>query len=280
MALNLKTLGRRAATAFVAIAVLVVFIFFLPKVFFHVLLVGLAILGVQEFERIAEGFGFRLFKLPVFFAVFAGIANIYFPFFRLEWIPYAVVAMATLTSLVPPREMKATLPQVGICLVAAAYLGLALVSIAHIFHISNPAGDQLGRLLLVFFIMQVWFGDSFAYLGGSLFGKHKVAPVISPGKTVEGTLANGIGCFVAGLIGKFWFLPELSYLDLVYLTVIFGGLGFFGDLIESTWKRGSEIKDSGSLFPGHGGILDRIDSVFLTAPVYLLYMRFVVLHLT
>ncbi|CAM2005833.1 phosphatidate cytidylyltransferase [Acanthopleuribacter pedis] len=279
MALNMQTLGRRAATAFVAIAVLVVFVFYLPKVFFHVLLVGMAILGVQEFERIAEGFGFRLFKLPVFFAVFAGIANIYFPFFMLEWIPYAVVAMATLTSLIPPRDMKATLPQVGICLMGAAYLGLALVSMAHIFQISNAEGGWIGRMLLVFFIMQVWFGDSFAYIGGSLFGKNKVAPVISPGKTIEGTAANLIGCFVAGLIGMHWFLPELSYKDVTYLTLIVGGLGFFGDLIESTWKRGSEIKDSGSLFPGHGGILDRVDSVFLTAPVYFYYMRYVVLHL-
>ncbi|CAM2069962.1 Phosphatidate cytidylyltransferase [Sulfidibacter corallicola] len=279
MALDPKKLGQRAATAGVAILVLVALVIYLPKVFFHVTLIGLGILGVQEFEKIAEGFGYRLYKLPVFFTFFFGVASLYFSFFRLDWLPFAVVAMATLTSLIPPSDMKKTLPEVGICLTACTYLGLALVSLAYVFAAQDNNDGTIGRQLIVFFIMMVWFGDSFAYLGGSLFGKNKVAPVVSPGKTYEGTVANLLGNFCAGLLAKYMFLPQLSFGHILFLTLIIGGLGFFGDLIESSWKRGSAIKDSGTLFPGHGGILDRIDSVFLTAPVYYFYMSHVVLRL-
>ena len=123
------------------------------------------------------------------------------------------------------------------------------------------------------FLAIIWIGDSSAYHVGKAWGKRKFAPILSPNKTWEGAL----GCAVGSLIGAFFFkvllLPELSFKHLFFLTVFTSAVGQLGDLAESMIKRSVRIKDSSNLIPGHGGILDKADSLFFAAPVFYYYLK-------
>jgi phosphatidate cytidylyltransferase len=129
---------------------------------------------------------------------------------------------------------------------------------------------------LLMVLAATWAADVFAYVGGSLFGRHKIAPGISPGKTWEGTI---IGCIAATVLFLLmqrafggWYGGPLSYgfrVD-VLVALGIGPVAFAGDLLESWTKRRAGVKDSGTFLPGHGGMLDRIDSLVATAPFVLL----------
>ena len=123
-------------------------------------------------------------------------------------------------------------------------------------------------------LLTTWAADTSAYVVGSLIGRRKVAPRISPGKTWEGTIA---GFFAAAItvwfVGTQIFSPSLPAGILVPLAVAVGPAGLLGDLLESALKRAAGAKDSGTLFPGHGGVLDRIDSLLLVAPVVALALN-------
>lgn len=139
---------------------------------------------------------------------------------------------------------------------------LMLLVIAHaltqhdkVWEIRNP---------VLYAIVPLWIGDSMAIFAGKAFGKTPLAPTISPKKTVEGGVANLLGCLAGGfLVG--WWTKQPIYIGLLS-GIAAGLLGQAGDLFESWVKRRADVKDSGTLLPGHGGILDRIDSILFTAP--------------
>ena len=135
----------------------------------------------------------------------------------------------------------------------------------------------LGHLILIrdwdqgvawiFVLMAVIIaGDTGAYYIGSVFGRHKLAPRISPGKTVEGAVGGlGANLLIGAIIKKYYF-PEIGWGLWISLIIIMGALGQTGDLVESMLKRSVGLKDSGIIFPGHGGLLDRIDAILFAAP--------------
>ena len=117
-------------------------------------------------------------------------------------------------------------------------------------------------------LIPTWAADIAAYAVGSLIGRRKLAPRISPGKTWEGTLGGFVAAAIAvWFVGTQVFSPRLPTEILVALAVAIGPAGLLGDLLESALKRAAGVKDSGTIFPGHGGVLDRIDSLLLVAPV-------------
>ena len=120
----------------------------------------------------------------------------------------------------------------------------------------------------------VFFTDTGAYFVGRAFGRRKLAPQVSPKKTLEGAFGGLIFGFVAAVLAKFWYLPGLSWHDAVLVSVPGSILGQVGDLVESMIKRAYGVKDSGRLIPGHGGILDRIDALLFVGP----YVYFYVTH--
>ncbi len=120
----------------------------------------------------------------------------------------------------------------------------------------------------IFFIMIVtWAGDTGAYLAGRAFGRHKLYPVISPKKTVEGALGGLVLAVALAFAARATFFPELTVLDCLVLAPLLDVAGVVGDLTESLMKRSAGVKDSGTIFPGHGGVLDRLDSLLFSAPV-------------
>lgn len=136
--------------------------------------------------------------------------------------------------------------------------------------IVSPVEGLASRLLTIFFLIIV-AGDAGAYYAGRSLGKHKLAPVISPGKTVEGSVGGLIAAIVIALVAKYTFFPQIPVLHAVILSIVMNIVGQMGDLFESLIKRGSGAKDAASIIPGHGGLLDRLDSVVFNAPLLYLY---------
>lgn len=125
----------------------------------------------------------------------------------------------------------------------------------------------LGRFAAMGFFVLIWASDIFAYLIGSAIGKHKLCPIISPSKTWEGAIGGFVVAMGLGCLWKFWFLPEIAWTSWLLLSAGTIVAGVLGDLQESKMKRKAGVKDSGKFLPGHGGMLDRFDSVLLAAPV-------------
>lgn len=150
-----------------------------------------------------------------------------------------------------------------VSLVVAAYLYVPFL-LAHLVMLRLQPDGSLWLLLLMLIVMT---NDSAAYYIGSAFGKHRLYPAVSPKKSIEGALGGLLGSLGGALLAKFTFFTTLSYVDAVLAALLIGITGQIGDLFESLLKRSFGVKDSGSILPGHGGVLDRLDSIILAAPV-------------
>jgi phosphatidate cytidylyltransferase len=113
-----------------------------------------------------------------------------------------------------------------------------------------------------------------AYFAGKALGKHKLIPAISPGKTVEGLIGGIVAAAGFGALSTVWFFPELPYQFSIPLAVVMAVVGVLGDLAESAIKRGSGAKDAATILPGHGGLLDRLDSLLFNAPILYYFAKF------
>jgi phosphatidate cytidylyltransferase len=128
----------------------------------------------------------------------------------------------------------------------------------------------ISPLLLLGFMATIWISDTAAYFTGRSLGRHKLAPTISPNKTWEGVAGALMAVFIYGLAWDIWIMEESLAIPLISLLMVITVLGIFGDLYESLLKRHAGLKDSGTVFPGHGGILDRIDALTSTLPLAIL----------
>lgn len=133
----------------------------------------------------------------------------------------------------------------------------------------------LGGDWLLFLFGLLWLGDTAAMFVGKAFGKHKLAPAVSPNKTIEGFIGGIVGAIVVAIILGFWRLDMIPLWQLVIIAIFCSIFGQLGDLVESMWKRSLNLKDSSALIPGHGGVLDRFDSLLFAAPVMYFCMQLV-----
>ncbi len=183
-----------------------------------------------------------------------GIETVFFLF---------VLGIAALT-LWTRRPLVEALPAAGISASA-----LLLVAFPLSYTVRLHAIPLQGPQVLLFALVIIWVGDTAAYFVGRSIGKYKLAPHLSPKKTWEGTVASFLGSLVVALIlGRFMTVPVAHLLGMAALGNVAGQVG---DLLESAYKRSAGIKDSGSLLPGHGGVLDRIDALILAIPVVWYY---------
>ncbi len=174
-----------------------------------------------------------------------------------------VLGIAAIT-LFTKRPMVEALPAAGI-----SCSGLILVAFPLSFAVRLHGAGREGPLLLLFALVITWVGDSAAYFAGRSIGKHPLAPHLSPKKTWEGTLASFIGSLAVALAFALFMAVTLPHL--LGMAAVGNVGGQVGDLLESAYKRSAGIKDSGSLLPGHGGVLDRIDALILAIPVVWYY---------
>lgn len=163
------------------------------------------------------------------------------------------------------------LPSSAIAVMATLYVGMLGGSLIRL-RTDFPAGPRL----IFFLLIVVWLGDAGAYYTGRAFGRHKLSPRISPKKTIEGLVGGIVTSIIAAIVIHFTFFPEFPIVHAVLAGVILSACGVIGDLAESLWKRSADVKDSGTLIPGHGGFLDRFDSIFFTAPILYTYWSLIV----
>ena len=154
------------------------------------------------------------------------------------------------------------------------YSIISILVVISFFSIIQILLSTNGLYIVFYLVILVTSMDIFAYIGGNIFGKIKIAPNISHGKTVEGTI---IGLFFTILMSIiFKDIVSLNFINAIFLGLIIGILAFLGDLIESSFKRKIGIKDSGTLIPGHGGLLDRFDGYILLGPFTFLFFNFLI----
>lgn len=185
------------------------------------------------------------------------------------WAPSGVFGTVIgATIVIAAMELRKLVPD------TAAFVALLVVYVALPLAALQFIREGFGPGVLMIMIGTIVASDSGQYYAGRTFGKHKLAPVISPKKTVEGAIGGLIvGSGAAIILGRFWpiGLPDIAMAGVgLGLTVA----GIAGDLFESHLKRRAGVKDSGNLIPGHGGLLDRIDSWLFTTPVFWLFLRF------
>ncbi len=144
-----------------------------------------------------------------------------------------------------------------------------------VFLVGLGIDKYVGGDLLLFLFGIIWIGDTAAMEIGKRYGKNKLAPSISPNKSVEGFVAGFFGAALVAVLMHYWKFPSVSLVHLLVIAIGCSLFGQLGDLVESMWKRSINIKDSSSIIPGHGGILDRFDSLLFAAPFMYAYFKLV-----
>jgi len=246
---------KRVLTGLVTISV-VLFLVLVPPDWAFALSVGVvSALAAEEFMSLgaARGVG----RPGKWFAVFVGLVGASF-FGGAEWVltSVALAALVLLTVTMFSGSLETALGRSAIGLGAILYCGFTLGFVV-----------LLPRELFLLLVAIVAVGDTAAYYGGRIFGRHALAPKISPKKTVEGAIAGLAGSILAGGIAGVFLLGE-PWLSITLISGATAVMGQLGDLAESAMKRSAGVKDSSSILPGHGGILDRLDSVLFAAPFF------------
>lgn len=266
---------KRILTAIVLI-VLVGLLIFLGKLWMVTLFAGLvAILAAIEFRQISAAGGnpiplwWTLFAIVLFF-----LATFERPQDTITAVVFATLLLFGWNTFRTP--LARVLPETSAGLLLLLYIAFPLTLIPIIWN--RDQGD--GLVLVIFLFLCVWSGDIAALYAGKRFGRHKLAPTLSPNKTWEGAIASVVASVIFGvgliLYGDWLSLHGSSFTRLhtnapwwqfLLLAILLNAAAQFGDLLESALKRGANVKDSGTMLPGHGGVLDRIDALLLAAPV-------------
>jgi phosphatidate cytidylyltransferase len=262
---------KRVLTAVVLIPLVLLLIFKAPFWLITPVVGLVAELALWEYLALADASGAKTPRI----AVLAGVGLLFFcVFYRPELLVdlLGAIALALLVVCAFSSPLKRVLPDAAYSMFGVLYVGLTLATLPLL------SAQENGPSLLLFLFFVVWAGDIAALYVGRTFGKRKLAPSLSPGKTWEGSIASAAGSLIvavlllllAGALARrnveALFYPG-SMARWLFLAVLLNIAAQVGDLVESALKRGAGVKDSGSILPGHGGVLDRIDALLLAAPV-------------
>ena len=276
----MKKLLTRGLTGAIFVAVMVFSILWSRTLLFNLLLVVTCI-GLYEFNSVLQENGIRLpaalfyiITLTAYFLVYMG--SLQLPVNSYMFVIVCLMLLFFVAALFQKEEDEA-FRNLGYIFISVWWIvfPFALMNFFP-FMAGKSVAVGAGQWLLLVFFITIWANDTFAYLTGSLIGKHPFFERISPKKTWEGTLGGGI---LALLLSLFYtrLFPFLSFSMLQWLgfALIVVVMGTIGDLVESFFKRRMHVKASGTLLPGHGGILDRFDSAMFAAPFVLLYLQLI-----
>ncbi len=260
-------LRTRILTALGFLLLFLVGLFYFSPIFWMTLLLSIAVIGSWEWSKLSR------FSLPgsIFYLVFTALiggellfilsrVTIINPYTTQFILLYAVTLGFWLLGV--PYLLKFNFPIRNPVLLALIGWLLLLPTCLALYQLR-----AIDPLLLLGFIAAIWISDTAAYFTGRKFGRHKLAPSISPGKTWEGVAGALTAVFIYALIWSYLVVDKTQIILLAPLLLVLVVLGIIGDLFESLMKRQAGVKNSGNILPGHGGILDRIDSLTSTLPV-------------
>ena len=259
---------QRIVTAAVLIPMVLLAIYWAPFELFVLLIDLIAVLAIREYLGLLEHHGGQAFPLTypcvVLLPWLAALAPVWVPAFLM--LTLLGLAASTLIQVRHPREALLSLTgnAFGVFYVGAP---LTLLALLHPRLSTGSIGWERGHELLLI-LLTIWISDAAAYFLGRAIGTRHILSHISPKKTLEGFLAGVLVPVVLIPILGSYLLPERSLTFLIVAALFVSLAGIAGDLLESMFKRGAQVKDSSTLLPGHGGILDRIDSLLLAVPAY------------
>src|ERR1700674_483552 len=277
--------GLRVLTAAIMIPVVVAVIWWGPTWLIAIVSAFVAIVAMLEFFSMAARLGFQPYRLWACLAA-AGIIGLQWyesrlasvnslgslldrsPKITLEFILFGFVFGVAVIALGSQRQITEILSSISVTSAGLLFVVLPFSAVVRLHGV-----DVSGPLLLLFTVVLVWVGDTAAYFVGSGIGRWKMAPQISPNKTWEGAGANFLGALLVAAVFGYW--TRIPPAHMLAMGAAGSVAGQIGDLFESAWKRSGGVKDSGSVFPGHGGMLDRIDALILAAPVVWYYFELV-----
>lgn len=271
-----RNLGLRVLSAVVLVPPLLFAIFHPHPGWFTVIVLAAAAIAQGEFYWFAlseEPTWVRVFGIALGLGVSASMILGASPTVLLGAILLAIVA-CSLLQLFWHSSIQRASASTGMLVLGVFYVPLMLGTIAQLKRL--PAGGRWVVLLLAI----TWMSDTAAYFVGKAFGKRPLYPAISPSKSWEGAIGGVLGSVGAVLAAKLSFMPLLGWADVLLMAIPGSAMGQLGDLVESMFKRGFGVKDSGRILPGHGGLLDRIDALLFTAPYVYLYAVYVVVPRT
>lgn len=248
---------------------LFIFIVVSKEIYYFAILTFMgAILAEIEYFKIVEKIGTKIFKTVAMLWTISFLCVALWPkSLQLEIVVYFGFIVLIVTTLFSSLKMKEAVESISMTLLGVFYVGFFLAY----FIALKSQGDERGKDLLLLLTFTVWAGDTMAYIVGSNIGKHKLASLISPKKSWEGAIANVVASILMAYISSITFIQRIALKDVIILGILISIVGQLGDLFESVLKRAANIKDSSNILPGHGGILDRIDSLVFTAPLLYYY---------
>lgn len=272
-------MALRIVTGVVLIAVVVALVVWGPAWTVAIGAAAVALLAIAEFCALGERVGLRAFRVwtlicaaALYYAQytmgmvqtreFGGLvlARTIGGTISIDVVLIAFLFGAAAIVLGTGRPLQDVLPAISISSAGLLFIALPFSYLVRINEIPRDGGA-----LALFTLALIWAGDTLAYFTGKFLGRVPMAPALSPKKTWEGAIANLIGSLIVGWAAARWI--DIAPGTLLLIAAIANIAGQMGDLIESAYKRGASVKDSGTIVPGHGGALDRIDSLILAAPV-------------
>jgi len=260
---------KRTVTTIIGIFLAFLLIFWEGFPFFIVVTI-IALLGLKELYSIANKQGYKpsyiLGTMLILYFIFISVYDVYSLNCYIDNIIITSFIILSFIIQLFRKDFSKVLAEISITIFGSIYLGYLLSFMIKIKDLPN------GNYYLISLFIVTWVNDIGAYLIGSNFGKNKIFPKISPKKTIEGSIGGIIFSIAATFAFKNWL--DLTFNELISLGLIIAIIAQIGDLFESVLKRGSGVKDSGTLIPGQGGILDCFDSLIFTAPVFYYYIIF------
>jgi phosphatidate cytidylyltransferase len=265
----------RVLTGAALIPVLLVIVWYLPPQYFLFLVLAGAATGQHELYAMARARGHRPIEVTGIVAGALLIIAVFTQLFSQQWMlrfgsifpVTACVLVVLAVRLFSRRPVDGALEDVG-----ATLLGILYVALLFGFQVGIHRWFQ-GKQFLLFLYLVIWASDTGAYYVGTAFGKRRLYEKISPKKSIEGFMGGTAAAMIVALLCAFWLVKSLSAVEAVVLGMVLALAGTLGDLAESLLKRSAGVKDSGTLIPGHGGVLDRMDSMLFAAPVLYYYLR-------
>lgn len=250
---------RRVVTAGLLLPVTVAGVLYLQPAWFLLFISIFLVLALFEISHLMARFGVQTYRLTLPMVLLIPWISLHSMRFVLLYCLAAFLWLMAWSTFFP-SPVKARFFSLAGNLTAVVYLGIPF-SLAALLQQRNPL-----ELLLVLSV--IWISDIIALLVGKNWGKRKIFPELSPNKTLEGYAGGLLSSGLAALAYGHWLLPGWSAVALLVAGTLLGCAGALGDLFESMLKRGADVKDTSSLLPGHGGVLDRIDSLLFALPAY------------
>lgn len=267
----LKNLVKRSLSGIIYVALIVACVI-LGGWWFNALLLLFTILGVVEFHSLVDkSVSKKTSVVPLVTDLLASVALVLGMSYSLAFL--AIFILCLIVRLIAQLYIHEDAPLVRL---AYSYMGVFYIALplGLLGFIMEMLGEDIAKALLLTMFVMIWLNDTGAFLVGSSMGRHKLFPSVSPKKSWEGAIGGVIFSIGAAFVVEYCFPDYFDSVTIVQLCVmglIVGIISIWGDLVESMIKRTLHVKDSGNLIPGHGGILDRIDSLLLVAPAVAVY---------